>query len=295
MSNNSHGATQRNLRTLRAGEMPFLSTIGYLFQITSQRSNSQLQSLPHTHDFYEIIFVLEGECTHVINDQVYEALPSAIHVLRPWDVHHFSKQSDNINLLVLSVAAEEYEKFLLPYGEFAQENIKTSNTPPVVKLNNIQRQDFISGYRLISSMGLEIKLNAMRILAGKSVQMVLAQMMMSENQHYPAQFLRAVELMRAPEYAAKGLDEFKRLTNYSHTHLCRLMKQYAGITPQQYVFQQRMNCAYEMLYNTDMDLLAVAESVGYSSNSHFCQVFHTYYGITPHALRKSARYCPHPL
>lgn len=274
------------VRTLRAHEMPVLSTTKYLFQITSKRKERHLQDFPSTHDFYEIIFVLEGECIHVVNDVPHHSTPSTLHILRPWDVHYFESHSTDISLMVLSVEAEEYEHFMLPYGDSAFKNIKNAPDATVLQLKHFQRLDLINGHHLIPSMSADMKLDAMRIIAAKSVQLVLNQNLSSLEQEFPAQFLKALECMHEPEHAAKGLPELIRLSSYSHTHLCRLMKRYCGLSPQQYIFQQRMVCAYDLLSNTDMHIIDVAETVGYASTSHFCSAFHSYYGMTPSKLRR---------
>ncbi len=83
-----------------------------------------------------------------------------------------------------------------------------------------------------------------------------------------------------------GVQALICLSGYSHAQLLRLMKKYFNITPQKFIYNLRMNTAYKIIKNTDMDFTSVAETIGYSSVSHFCQTFKKHFGVTPSDLRK---------
>ena len=103
----------------------------------------------------------------------------------------------------------------------------------------------------------------------------------------PVTLAEAMRKMESEEkYCGGGVQALICLSGYSHAQLLRLMKKYFNITPQKFIYNLRMNTAYKIIKNTDMDFTSVAETIGYSSVSHFCQTFKKHFGVTPSDLRK---------
>lgn len=96
----------------------------------------------------------------------------------------------------------------------------------------------------------------------------------------------AIRKIESEEKYCGGVQVLICLSGYSHAQLLRLMKKYFNITPQKFIYNLRMNTAYKIIKSTDMDFTSVAETIGYSSVSHFCQTFKKHFNITPSDLRK---------
>ena len=103
----------------------------------------------------------------------------------------------------------------------------------------------------------------------------------------PLKFTDAVNGMKNVDCIAEGLPALVRLSCYSHTQLCRLMKKYYGVSPKDYIFKLRMEYAYNMIKHSDLDFETIAEKIGYNSYSHFIIAFTKNYGISPSKLRKN--------
>ncbi len=272
-----------SLRIIHACDIPLIASQGYYYHTTQNRP---LQIKPHAHDFYELIFVLKGECTHEINGLPYAAGQSSLFVLRPGDIHRFTSQSDDADLLALSIAEEEYDSFVYAYGAQAVSIIMDSDTIPVMQLSSMQRCEWIANCDRFTTFDTDTRLSVLRIMAGRSVQYFLSRTITPSTGTFPPKFLHAVEQMSQPGNLREGMKAFLRLSNYSHPQLCRIMKRYGGITPQDFILQLRMNYALELLINTDYNLHIISEEVGYSSLSHFTKVFHQYFDVTPSSVRK---------
>mgnify|MGYP004680443709 CR=1 FL=1 len=102
----------------------------------------------------------------------------------------------------------------------------------------------------------------------------------------PVTLAEAIRKMESEEKYCGGVQALICLSGYSHAQLLRLMKKYFNITPQKFISNLRMNTAYKIIKNTEMDFTSVAETIGYSSVSHFCQTFKKHFNITPSDLRK---------
>jgi AraC family transcriptional regulator len=82
-----------------------------------------------------------------------------------------------------------------------------------------------------------------------------------------------------------SLAELASVINISPTYFARLFKQEMGISPHQYVIQQRVEQAKSMLSKTDLAIADIAFQVGFSSQSHLTKQFKRIIGITPKQVR----------
>jgi AraC family transcriptional regulator len=74
----------------------------------------------------------------------------------------------------------------------------------------------------------------------------------------------------------------------SAPHFARLFRNATGFTPHRYVMRKRTQRACELLQRTAMPLAAVAQSTGFSSQSHMNAVIGTLVGATPGEVRRIA-------
>jgi len=82
-----------------------------------------------------------------------------------------------------------------------------------------------------------------------------------------------------------SLAEIASVVNISPTHFASLFKRAMGISPHQYVIQQRVERAKLMLSKTDLAIADIALQVGFSSQSHLTQHFKRHTGMTPKQVR----------
>jgi AraC family transcriptional regulator len=71
----------------------------------------------------------------------------------------------------------------------------------------------------------------------------------------------------------------------SHYYFCRLFKQSTGITPHQYLIQQRVERAKQMLRQPNLKITFIAQECGFANHSHFAKYFRQHTGVTPKQFR----------
>lgn len=80
------------------------------------------------------------------------------------------------------------------------------------------------------------------------------------------------------------LVELAVVANMSQYHFCRLFKQSFGIAPYQYVMQQRMEKARELLQQGKYTVAEISLLAGCTDQSRFSKQFKRHFGITPSGM-----------
>jgi len=87
----------------------------------------------------------------------------------------------------------------------------------------------------------------------------------------------------AEPLALETLAEYAGLSAY---HFARMFKQSTGLAPHQYLVQQRLQLAEQLLRNSSLSLSQIALDCGFSSASHFSHRFKSAFGYAPSQLRQ---------
>jgi transcriptional regulator GlxA family with amidase domain len=84
-----------------------------------------------------------------------------------------------------------------------------------------------------------------------------------------------------------GLDELARACSLSRSHFARAFKATTGMTPMQWLLNQRVERAKNLLLNSTLPIDEIAHTCGFSDQSHFSRAFLRAIGDTPGAWRRA--------
>jgi AraC family transcriptional regulator len=108
--------------------------------------------------------------------------------------------------------------------------------------------------------------------------------------------LPQAKLRAVVEYIEEHLDAcltVERMAAAAHLsayHFARQFKAATGLPPHQYVIARRVERAKQLLQaGTNLSLVEIAASAGFSDQSQFCHHFKRVVGVTPRQFRRSAR------
>ncbi|MGD1853363.1 MAG: helix-turn-helix domain-containing protein [Leptolyngbyaceae cyanobacterium] len=101
----------------------------------------------------------------------------------------------------------------------------------------------------------------------------------------PHQLSRVLDYVDAYLVQDIKLADLAQLLSMSPFHFGRLFKQSMGISPHQYVIQQRVERAKRRLKQTDNSIIEIALECGFSSHSHLSKQFRRLTGTTPKIYR----------
>lgn len=104
--------------------------------------------------------------------------------------------------------------------------------------------------------------------------------------------LSGYKLRRVTEFVRENLDEdlslieIAEVADLSQFHFARAFRRTTGLTPQQFVTQQRIERAKQLLADGDLPLVEISLRTGFKNQSHFTTLFRKFTRFTPKAWRE---------
>lgn len=99
-------------------------------------------------------------------------------------------------------------------------------------------------------------------------------------------FLRSIqEYVSANLHRNITIDDLAEVVCLSPSSLYKKMKEYADISPMEYVMKVRLHRAVELLKDDSLSVQEVAQAVGFNTHSFFSECFKREFGMTPRAWR----------
>lgn len=104
------------------------------------------------------------------------------------------------------------------------------------------------------------------------------------------QLVQVLEYIHAHLSQDIKLTDLAKLLAMSQFHFSHLFKQSLGISPYQYLLQQRIEWAKQLLKKTERSIMDIALECGFNSHSHLSKQFRQFTGTTPGMYRRSSNF-----
>lgn len=99
---------------------------------------------------------------------------------------------------------------------------------------------------------------------------------------------RVMEFVEAHLAEDLGLARLASISGLSEDHFARAFRESAGVPPHRYLLQRRLARAQELLASSEMPIADIAQTLGFSDQSHLTNLFRRHMGITPGQVRAQA-------
>lgn len=105
--------------------------------------------------------------------------------------------------------------------------------------------------------------------------------------------LSGYKLRRVQEFINANLEEdlslaeLAEVADLSQFHFARAFRKSTGMTPQQYLMQQRIERAKQLLSKDDLPIVEVSLRTGFKNQSHFTTLFRKFTKLTPKLWRET--------
>ncbi|KAA6219052.1 helix-turn-helix domain-containing protein [Streptomyces filamentosus] len=240
-------------------------------------------SYPHRHTFYEIVHVVEGTGTHVIDTERYEVRPPQLGVILPGQVHRWEGVRGLEGSLVLFtpeflVGGAGDEELLRRLGERPWADLGADAHARTSALMEELAEEYRSGddgfAGVLRSLLHVLLVRAARV-PGTGIRPAV--------RGVAGEFLRI-----AGPAAAEGLSvrECAGRLGVSAGHLNEVVRGATGRTPAALLREARVQEAQRLLVATDLSVRQVAARVGFEDPAYFCRFFRREVGRSPGDFRK---------
>ncbi|QGQ98416.1 AraC family transcriptional regulator [Paenibacillus psychroresistens] len=249
----------------------------------------------HTHEYYEIHFVVKGTLKHLFADGKSHVLNvGGLLFIRPDDAHVCLSANEEechyINIAYSLNTVFELFKFL---GDgFQSKRLLDSKYPPIAHLTQEEKRQFLAKFEKIVTLAIHqtalIKTSLRALLIDILVNYYSAFHFNDEPQK-PDWLLHVYDEMHKKENFILGSERMVELSEKSHHHLCREFKKHFKATPTSFLNQLRLNYAANMLANSFNSITDIALDLNFNNLSHFHHLFKKQYGVTPAVFRKEQK------
>jgi AraC-like DNA-binding protein/mannose-6-phosphate isomerase-like protein (cupin superfamily) len=248
--------------------------------------------LLHTHDYWEIFYVLDGTGYHRFEDENHQLLQGDLWLVRPKDVHGFELiPNRELHLINIAFPDKTWQSFIQLTALEPILSVWRLGDPPHVHLLQ-HRQDACQS---IFREALRDYIENVSVMAlTRFLSQVLTYLIPEVGyQHKPTQepaWLRFVcERMVEAENLRQGVPRMLELSGVSAPHLSRSFRQHLQQTPTEFVNHLRLEQAAMRLAATQQSILDISWDCGFENLSYFYRLFKRAYGFSPKAYREHAQ------
>lgn len=264
----------------------FEMDLGFAYRFLDNHSTL---SEEHSHNFYEYFFITSGSIRHTANGKEQVLGLGDLVFIRPSDTHQY-KFIDNVDfeLINVSFSREIFDTLCEYLGENVRRMIHDPEYPPTLHLSTLKETSLFKEHEFLNFYkgDRQYLKTRLKFLLTEIMEIFLKYPTDREVTEERENLELLLQGMDTQKNIEEGVPALVRVTGFSHGHLCRLMKNLLGTTPTEYVMDLRMVFAANLLTNSDMDILTIANRIGISSLSYFIGSFKAKYNITPHQFRK---------
>lgn len=197
----------------------------------------------HTHSFYELIYILSGEVTHVVENRRYKLKRNDLVIIRPFDSHYIQINSN-----------ADYERYNILFDGEAL-GISKELLPHELDVIHASRGDVIyDNFRRIDRYSGIMQDDAFLDVASSLIKEIF------HNINIPGEQLELHEalasapiLSNALEYISnniltiKDIKEVADAVFVTESYLYRLFKNELRLTPKKYIMQKRLLYAENLI------------------------------------------------
>jgi len=255
----------------------------------------------HTHEFIEMVFVIDGTFRHVTADQTYDETTGGLTILNYNQFHTLKTPNGSVELMNLYWNPKKYPRPRLP-EPFETQLDKLIPAHPMLghRLNRTHHLQFAKPEKVIpllrqlygeqqnSDVGSEMAIDALfRLLL---IELCRAAPALPEKNkpHFNPRMEDVRNYLEKNYTTSIRLEVLCKISHLKKANLCRQFKTYTGLTTGDYLKQRRLAEALQKLRTTNEKVLTICHDCGFSDIAHFNRAFRAAFGQTPSEYRRVA-------
>jgi len=264
-------------------DFQYSSTPFKLLYVTRSAYDKGWHSTPHMHHFTELFYIVDGKGSFILPNEEIPVKKNDLVIINP-TVEHTEKSNEEDSLEYIALGIEGIA-FTLPedheLGLFTYRGNEDEIRFFLEKLL-MEVQSNHSHVDLICRSIIEILI--VYIKREKSIHVQSHQ-----SEHLKQPVALAKHFIKHNYREAITLDDLADVSHVNKYYLAHLFKQQLKLSPIEYLNNERVKAAKNLLETTNFTVTQISESTGFSSQSFFSQAFKRETGLTPTQYRKRAK------
>ena len=247
----------------------------------------------HSHDFFEIFYILEGNIVHNSNNQKRERLSAGDAVLlRKSDKHCFIRENNTpcVHRDII-ISEDQFVKACNFIDSGLFKKIISRGEPLRSKISMEKIAEFENCFTELSYFSgdeqSDYRSALYNILTVNLINVFLSEFrQQSDTNKYPTWFKNMLQRFKIPPLMQKGLGAILEQTNYDKSYICRTFKKYMNMSMSKYLLEVRLDYAATLLQITNNTVSDICEQIGIDSYPYFTVSFKKKFGYTPREFRE---------
>ncbi|MFY7887989.1 MAG: helix-turn-helix domain-containing protein, partial [Spirosomataceae bacterium] len=240
-------------------------------------------SYPHRHDdFYEILFLTQGEGIHTIDFQQYAIRPNTIFFLSPGQIHELALSEDVQGYIILFTSSfyhfnktDPHKLFELPFFyNLSQETppIYLDNAECIQTLTNLFREAISENKQYLSDKDEAIRalLDLILIQCKRIYPLSQQDEKTNKGKIIVKRFKQLIEEKCKENLSVK---DYANLLAISPNYLSETVKSVTGRTSTDLINDRMILEIKRLLKHTDMGISEIAYSLNFADQSYFSKYF----------------------
>ena len=249
----------------------------------------------HTHDFYEINYVLSGSITEVVSGRSIPMQTGDAILMHPGVFPVIRDDADAVVLNILirpqwlffNLAAETEGAL----GQFATTADSEEYTEYLIFHETTATEEIGALIRASGSKAPSARLAAegafLTLLA--TLSHTAERITVADGQDSGYRRFASILSYLYENVASVEISALAERFGYSPAHLCRLFRRYTGEAPSTLLLRARLARAEALLCEESTPVCRIAAAVGFPCAPYFHRLFKRTYGITPEEYRRKRR------
>ncbi len=265
--------------------------LGIYINKSTSRSGLSMAKM-HSHKSHEIYFLLAGQRRYFVGHRVYELVPGNLAFI-PGDMLHRTTASGRkgYERYVVNFSERHLHRFIDLIGRSNFDRLLHSGCVDLpADISRQVRQDLVL---------LEQELKNRTAYTSAVAIHLLEDILLCALQHgkptAPCTGETADNIQRVARYISENyaepltLQSAAQMANMEKTYFSKRFKLLTGFGFHEYLTQTRLLAAAQMLKETDLSMVTIAERCGFSGSNYFGDSFRRWMGISPSQYRKSKK------
>lgn len=282
------------------------------FPVTARRVSTEQGRRPshaydvteqdHYHDFTELVLVLEGRGTHLLEGRPFPVSAGDVFVIQGQQVHSFRERDGLVLLNVMYDAT----RLSLPTGLLRR--LPGYSALFLLEPTFRGSHDFSSRLRLdranlgiAEGLGERIYLESTKAGPGHEAMLLslLGELIVFLSRRYDEsetresqallQMGKLISTLERSYAEAWDLERMARFARLSRASLLRVFRQATGRSPIAYLIELRIEAAKRMLRQDAAEITGIAQATGFNDGNYFARQFRLVAGCSPSDYRRRAR------